>query len=671
MKYKGKKLVSALLAVLLAVSVIPASGYADSALSEDIVILFTGDVHGQADENLGFAGLAAYENEMRIENKYVTVIDAGDSVGGSLLSAVSEGSYSVEAMNAAGIDMSVPGVKDFDYGADYFCSTLSAKAEFPYISCNFIRTSDNQTVFRPYKLSYFGDKTVAFVGISDPLTKEKSSGAIGSAYSFCDGNEGVQLYYKVQNAIDSARSLGADYVIGVAHLTDAAASPYSVQSVIQNTSGFTAVIQSGTHAASAGVKVKDAGGNVVLLSSAGAGIERIGVLKIKTDQTLEGQLVSGYKLRDVSVQDKIDNLKVRYNSNLTKNFAVTTSRLEATDISGVRTVDLKETNLGDLVADAYKSASGADVALVESRELRANLALGDISYKDVLKVLPDGNALCVAEVTGADLMDALEMSARLYPNANGGFLQVSGLTYDIQETVIPSVSLDGFGNFRGISGEYRVTNVMVNGAELDLFATYRVAGTETLLNGTSGYTMFRNGTILEAGVTSDNVAVISYLANDLKGLAGGTYAKSQGRVDSIRLVRQSELDELVKAQLQEYEKRIAQLEKQLKQKEEILAIGDMELTASAQYGKSSGKRYIKVSWKASETVEGVKYQVYKSSKKSSGYSKAITTSKLYYKNTTGLTKGKTYYYKVRAYKSIGGTSYYSAWSNVVSKKVTS
>ena len=69
MKYKGKKLVSALLAVLLAVSVIPASGYADSALSEDIVILFTGDVHGQADENLGFAGLAAYENEMRIENK--------------------------------------------------------------------------------------------------------------------------------------------------------------------------------------------------------------------------------------------------------------------------------------------------------------------------------------------------------------------------------------------------------------------------------------------------------------------------------------------------------------------------------------------------------------------------------------------------------------------------
>ena len=241
--------------------------------------------------------------------------------------------------------------------------------------------------------------------------------------------------------------------------------------------------------------------------------------------------------------------------------------------------------------------------------------------------------------------------------------------------MIPSVSLDGFGNFRGISGEYRVTNVMINGAELDLFATYRVAGTEDLLSGATGYTMFRNGTVVQPGVTSDNLAVISYLTNNLKGTAGGRYAKSQGRVDSIRLVRQSELEQevadLVKDDLKEYENRIAQLEKQLKQKTEILAIKDMEITASSKYGKSSGKRYIQVKWEASEEVEGLKYQVYKSTKKSSGYSKMKSTSSLSYKNSSGLTKGKTYYYKVRGYKSIGGKTYYSSWSNVVSRKVTS
>ena len=105
-------------------------------------------------------------------------------------------------------------------------------------------------------------------------------------------------------------------------------------------------------------------------------------------------------------------------------------------------------------------------------------------------------------------------------------------------------------------------------------------------------------------------------------------------------------------------------------KTEIIAIKDMEIEATSKFGKSSGKRYIKVSWTVSEEVEGLKYQVYKSTKKSSGYSKVKTTSNLSYKNTAGLTKGKTYYYKVRGYKSIGGKTYYTEWSNKTSRKVT-
>lgn len=675
-KNKTKKICSLLMAWILMVTMMPSAGFAaEYTLSDDIVILFSGDVHGQVDENLGYAGLAAYENEMRIENKYVTVVDAGDGISGCLLSSVSKGAYSIQAMNLVGYSMSVPGVRDFDYGVSHFSGTLAAAANFPYISCNFIRTSTADTVFSPYKIVTYGDKKVAFVGISDPKTIEKSPASFDTSYSFADGSEGLELYYRVQIAIDSARANGADYVVAVAHLVSDPLSPYSAQAVIQNTSGLTAMIQGNSHAATAGEKVKDAGGNTVLLSCAGSGLENIGVLKIKTNNTLEAKLVTNYQLRDVSLQDDLDTLKAGYNGDLAKDFAMTTSRLEAAATGGSRTIDKKETNLGDLVADAYRAATGADIALVESREIRSSLALGDISYKDVLRVLPDSKPVSVAEVSGADLMDALEMSARLYPNANGGFFQVSGLTYDIQETVIPSVSLDGFGNFRGISGEYRVTNIMINGAELDLFATYKVAGTEELLSGATGYTMFKNGVITQPGVTADNQAVISYLSGELKGTVGGRYAKSQGRVDSIRLVRQSELeqevDDLVKEQLQEYEDRIAQLEKQLKQKNEILAMRDMEIDASSTFGKSSGKRYIKVTWKTSEKVSGIKYQVYKSSKKSSGYSKAITTSKLYYKNTSGLTKGRTYYFKVRGYKSIGGKKYYTSWSDVTSRKVSS
>ncbi len=663
------------MALMLVAAVIPAASYgAETAQNDDIVILFSSDVHGKADENLGYAGLVAYANEMRSASKYVSVIDAGDAVSGSLLSAVSEGMYSVETMNLAGYTAAVPGVHDFDYGVNRLGTDLMKAADYPYISCNFVMTASGQPVFQPYRMVSYGDKKVAYIGISDPQTVSKSNVNFGGSFGFCDGNQGADLYRQVQETIDEALLDGADYIIAAAHLNSDPFSPYSASAVIGNTVGIHAMIQGSTHAASAGTKVRDAAGNTVLLTCAGSGLENIGVLTIKSNQTMEAKLIADYKLRDVKTRDAIETMQTSYNSQLAKNFAVTSTRLEAAASGGSRTIDKRETNLGDLVADAYREAGKADIALVESGEIQASLAVGDITYKNVMKVLPEGKSLCVAEVSGADIMDALEMSARLYPNANSGFFQVSGLTYDIQETVIPSVSLDGFGRFGGVSGEYRVTNIMIGGKALDLFGTYTVAGTKELLSGDTGYTMFRNGVITDPDVSVDHLAVITYLKDTLKGSVGGHYAKSQGRIDSIRLARLSELEaevgEMVKDELKEYEDRIAALEKQLKQKTEILAIKDMEITASSTFGKSSGKRYIKVTWKVSEKVDGLKYQVYKSSKKSSGYSKAKSTSSLSYKNTSGLTKGKTYYYKVRGYKSIGGKTYYTEWSNKTSKKVT-
>lgn len=670
-KRRGVKISALFMALVLMVAMIPNMAFAsDDTQAEDIIILFTGDVHGQADENIGYAGLAACKNELQSTSPYVALVDAGDSMSGSLLSLVSEGAYSVQAMNQAGYLFSVPGVHDFDYGVSRFVNQLAADANFSYLSCNLISNTTSKQVFEPYKVVTFGDKKVAFIGISDPQTIEKSSADFDGNYNFSDGADGSTLYARVQIAIENARANGADYIIAVGHLISDSTSPYSAQAVIKNTSGLTAFIQGNSHTASVGTKVKDANGNIVLLTCAGNGLKNIGVLRIKSNQTLEAQILNNYSKKQVSVQDAISKLKTRYTASLTKSFAETTSRLEAVSTNGRRTIDEKETNLGDLLADAYLSATGADVAIVESKEVKTSLELGAIRYKDVMNMLPDGNSISVAEVSGADLMDAIEMSARLYPNSNGGFFQVSGLTYDIQETVIPSVSLDGFGKFQGVSGEYRVTNIMINGKELDLFGTYKVAGTDSLLRGLTGYTMFENGTILQADVTTDQQAFISYLSGELSGAVGGHYAKSQGRMDSIRLVRQSELEGLLEDKVSDYEKQIAQLEEELQNKKDIIAIGDMTIKASSKFGRSSGKRYITVSWKASEKVDGIKYQIQKSQKKSIGYSKVKTTSSLSYKNSSGLVKGKTYYYRVRGYKKIDGKTYYTSWSNVVSRKVS-
>ena len=97
----------------------------------------------------------------------------------------------------------------------------------------------------------------------------------------------------------------------------------------------------------------------------------------------------------------------------------------------VRMVRRAETNLGDLSADAFRAASGADIVLLNGGAVRKTILPGDINYGDIIGVMPFGNEMCMIEATGQQIIDALEWGARSIPGENGGFLQVSGLTYEI------------------------------------------------------------------------------------------------------------------------------------------------------------------------------------------------------------------------------------------------
>ena len=90
------------------------------------------------------------------------------------------------------------------------------------------------------------------------------------------------------------------------------------------------------------------------------------------------------------------------------------------------------------------------------------------------------------------------------------------------------------------------------------------------------------------------------------------------------------------------------------------AVKALKLTAKSSAKKGS----ITVKWTVKGDASAADgYQVWKSTKQSKGYKKAITTTKKSYKNTKGLKKGTRYYYKVRAYKVVDGKNVYSDWSN--------
>ena len=682
---RRSKILAAVLAVCLTVTMVPVISFAAetgaSGLNDNIAVLYSGDINGGVDSNIGLAGMAAYANEMKTKSRYVELVDVGNAVSGSVLASTSKGEYVVEALNAAGYTTAVPGAGEFSYGVSRLVTGLSKTASYQYVSCNFTSTITGDTVFKPYRIAAYGDTKVAYVGISDPDIMasyesyfKNSDGTY--AYSFADGNDGKELYAAVQSAVDKAKGEGAQYIIALGSLRDTNDAAYTAKSIIENTSGINAFINSNSGKALSGEQVRTKDGMYALLTSPGEGTKNIGVLTLSaSDKTVSTQLISSYKLKDIKTKDAIDTLTKEYSGDLNEAFATTSSRLAATNGSGVRIVESSETNLGDLAADAYRTVTGADIAFVEASEIKADIAVGGMSYNDVMRALPGNKNISVAKVSGFDLLDALEMSARLYPNKNSGFLQVSGLTFDIQETVIPSVTVDGLGSFVSVDDDYRVTNVMINGKELDLMGTYTVAGTNDLLNGKTGYTMLTNGPLTKVNVAVDNQALITYILNNLKGSVGGAYSKSQMRIDSIKQARQSEIDALVEKKAEEkikdYKAQLEALQKQVDAQEQIIAVKSLSINASSKFSKSSsGKRSIKVSWTTSSNVSGIKYQVYKSTKKTSGFKKAITTSKKYYTNTSGLKKGTTYYYKVRGYKYLNGKYYYSPWSDVTYKKVT-
>lgn len=188
-----------------------------------------------------------------------------------------------------------------------------------------------------------------------------------------------------------------------------------------------------------------------------------------------------------------------------------------------------ETNMANLCVDAYRLMTGADVAITNGGGVRDNILEGDITYEDILKVHPFGNAICVVEVTGQNILDALEFGARLYPAENGDFLHVSGMTYEIHSGIPSGVRITEDGQFDGIMGAYRVQNVMVGDEPLDVNKTYTLASHDYFLKkGGGGFTMLQNVTMLQDSIMLDNQVLINYITEYLHGEVGKSYANPYG-----------------------------------------------------------------------------------------------------------------------------------------------
>lgn len=596
-----RRFFSLFLSLLMVFSLTTGFSFPASAADQDVVILYTNDVHCGIDDKIGYAGLSLYKKEMQAQTPYVTLVDAGDAIQGAPIGTLSDGGYIIDIMNQVGYDFAVPGNHEYDYGMPRFLE-LAGKLNCGYYSSNFMDLKTNSTVFAPYKIITYGDTKVAFVGATTPESFTKSTPAYfqdGSGnyiYGFCEDETGKKLYNQIQQAVTSAKAEGVNYVILVGHLGENGTTDrWTSDQVIKNTNGIDAVIDGHSHEEyTKYIKNKD--GKDVLLTQTGTKLENIGKLTIKTDGTVSNELVSQVPVTAVSSTytvkkgdtlsriakrelgsydrwkeiyetnlDKIKNpdvlplgsqliipgktavtedgraldydtdqfikkIQAQYNESLKAVIGHTDVELTINNpTTGERAVRNGETNLGDLCADAYRLVLGADIGLSNGGGVRASIKTGNITYNDTLTVFPFGNMGCVVEATGQQIKDALEMSSRNYPKENGGFLQVSGLTYTINSTVPSSVQVDEKGNFVKVSGAYRVTDIMVGESPLDVTKVYTVASHNYMLKSAGdGMTMFKNSKVLRDDVMTDVDLLSAFIRSNLGGNVGTDYQNPAG-----------------------------------------------------------------------------------------------------------------------------------------------
>lgn len=520
----------------------PADAHIDEPtpkLDHDLVVLYTNDVHCAVEEGVGYAGLSAFKKGIEEEGDYVALVDAGDAVQGGAIGTVSKGSYLVDIMNKLDYDVAVPGNHEFDYGMDAFFALRDA-AEFPYVSANFTDLKTGKTVLDPYEMLEFNGVKVAFVGVCTPKTITSStpvyfqddSGAF--IYGFAQDATGKQLYDAVQTAVDAARAEGAQYVIAVAHLgIDASCTPWTSPEFIANTSGIDAVIDGHSHSVVECERVKNKAGERVLLTQTGTRFANIGMLVITKSGSISTGLIGDYAQKDPATEAYIAEIESEYSEAMQQIVATSTVDLTINQPETdppVRIVRRAETNLGDLCADAYRTIGEADVGFINGGGVRVSIPAGNITYEQILNVHPFGNNLCVIEATGQQILDALEMGARAVPAESGGFLQVSGLTYEIHTYVPSSVVLSDEGMFESVAGDYRVKNVQIGGAPLDLAKTYTLASHDYMLkNSGDGFTMFAGCKVLRDMVMVDNQMLMQYISETLNGTIGEAYANPFGQ----------------------------------------------------------------------------------------------------------------------------------------------
>ena len=541
-----RKVLALLLSVVMTLTLLVSSAWADEPkpLDGKTVILHTNDVHGSIEL---YAKVAAMKDDYEAQGAQVILADAGDYSQGTVYVSVNKGKDAVTMMNTAGYDVATIGNHEFDYGYAQLKTNLES-AKFEVVCANVLQ--DGSPVFDAYTKISKGGVQVAFVGLETPEAQTKANPALIQGLTFLAGDE---MYAAVQTQVDAARTAGADIVIVLTHLgVDSSSEPNTSYDLYKKVNGIDFIIDGHSHTVmtkgpegepiqSTGTALNNIG--VITIDNATKKIESNELIPIWHTEEVDGKEVTvyDYTKSDETVANAAKAIIDPIDADYDQKFAESAVDLNGAKAPGNRT---EETNLGDLITDAMMwaiktKAPGVDmnnaVAITNGGGIRAAIAKGDITKKDVNTVLPFGNTLAVVYVKGSELLEALEVSTYCTPKSLGGFPQFAGMEvelntaceYDANDTTYPG------STYFGPKSINRITIKTVNGKAFDKDATYAVITNDFLAAGGDTYYAFAAAqTQFDTGLPLDEI-LMEYITVELNGVVTDKYAAPQGRLTIV------------------------------------------------------------------------------------------------------------------------------------------
>lgn len=495
-----------------------ADATSQSADGKTIVILYENDVHCGIDGYQRMQGL--YDAILKADTCDVGMVCCGDFLQGALAGAISHGQYIIDIMRQMSYDALTLGNHEFDYGVPRMRELL-ADLDVPVTAANFFAVGEDAPMFLPYLIKRYGNRSVAFVGVTTPESMRSE------AYAFFD-NDGKKLYdlcaddtYRlVQQAVDKARAEGADYVVVLSHLGEEIRSTgIWSHGLVENTHGIDVVLDGHTHARIERDSVVNNIGLQVPLTQTGTQFATVGKLTITPDGRMLTELIPIDNIPYVSERVALttDSVKALIDQVSSRHIAKSPYDLPVKDADGSWIVRRSTAAIGDMVADAYRAETGAEIGLVNGGSLRNGLPKGKINYGDIISVQPFDNHVCLIEATGEQLLGMLQKCTEKCPKADGSFPHVAGMRYTIDTAThtVSNVEVE-----EGHTGRYK---------PLEPTRRYTV-GTNDYYSSGGFYSTLKECRLIEGSTKLSRDMLADYLKHRLKGKLGKRYAKPQGRV---------------------------------------------------------------------------------------------------------------------------------------------